>query len=805
MGKARIVSGGGNGLYRGVVEYDTTRLDARITKLESELTEIELEVLNKQLLMLDAKTAMKAKEAERDALADIVLSDPDKFGELQAKQKELWPLVKAYTNSRKDWENCKLKRLSTQKEIAYLNGSKPQESEQDFWCADFTEDLSPGSIVPTMEINGEGVSIIRPHYSAPVYSGQSDGAFQPVMSSGFSAVFYNWSLLPGWQKWKPTIRVGVISSIELNKCTVTLDPAKSSQQALEINQATVLTDVPIEYMHCHGGAFENGDRVVVWFEDQDWSKPKVIGFESNPQPCSIDEFVCLPISDTSPAGWGLPDDGNIGTAGGGNSQVKIRTEGYVVERFITATTGNCFWKSKNGSLPILSWDGPENGYLIDTTYLYTEDGFVGTVGVFGQSIYAYGLPFATIADNHVVGCGLRRTNDGFSVYVMKMYNSNRTLELLKADILSLTVTNPITTWTVLSLPATNSEAPWDSLHRTDTRAAFNDDCTKCAWVYTGEIFTLDVDSLVVTMTSGSINEAEDTGTPDYSVIEVNHSTSDNVPDPCGGSSDFPLTVDVDEQLTVNFLHRWIAGFVIAVDWDGSTLVKLERIYTWHDSEAAVYTSTHTHTRQAICGAQFEDNYDNYSATTDRRTIRGRHFRINGVDLTEPSLNRNSGTVSGSGLRGWINNASQTAGQRLDSAGLQNQYYSWQEVYIRKIDLKSRMIVYSEKTLEGTGQTDSENYIIGTASVRHAHTIGGKSIFHTVLSETRRIEDWDTDLAPEGELITIKHASDRYGNKDFLSVFDDFGVSLLNYLTDADPVSLLSIPGTNPRFSMIGVM
>jgi hypothetical protein len=49
--------------------------------------------------------------------------------------------------------------------------------------------------------------------------------------------------------------------------------------------------VPIEYMTCGASVFTDEDHVIVEFEDQDWSNPKVIGFASNPEPCEGSVFV----------------------------------------------------------------------------------------------------------------------------------------------------------------------------------------------------------------------------------------------------------------------------------------------------------------------------------------------------------------------------------------------------------------------------------------------------------------------------------------------------------------------------------
>jgi predicted transglutaminase-like cysteine proteinase len=63
--------------------------------------------------------------------------------------------------------------------------------------------------------------------------------------------------------------------------------------------SVILEDVTIEYMNCHSAAFADGDLVIVEFTDQDWTKPKVIGFFEDPQGCGADfyNFAC---------GWAAP-------------------------------------------------------------------------------------------------------------------------------------------------------------------------------------------------------------------------------------------------------------------------------------------------------------------------------------------------------------------------------------------------------------------------------------------------------------------------------------------------------------------
>lgn len=52
-----------------------------------------------------------------------------------------------------------------------------------------------------------------------------------------------------------------------------------------------LESVTIDYMDCNAGAFADGDRVLVQFENQNWDEPLVIGFESEPVECTLKGFL----------------------------------------------------------------------------------------------------------------------------------------------------------------------------------------------------------------------------------------------------------------------------------------------------------------------------------------------------------------------------------------------------------------------------------------------------------------------------------------------------------------------------------
>jgi hypothetical protein len=154
------------------------------------------------------------------------------------------------------------------------------------WCADRTEGVPAGTLVATAEIPGESALVVI----CPGCRGwtPADGVLtaREVMSP--AQAFLNAAILPGWQKFKPTYRWGTATAIDYaaNTMSVALAEARSSAQALNVNQASSLSGVPVQYLTCNASAFEVGDRVVVEFQNQQWSQPRVIGFLDNPKPCT---------------------------------------------------------------------------------------------------------------------------------------------------------------------------------------------------------------------------------------------------------------------------------------------------------------------------------------------------------------------------------------------------------------------------------------------------------------------------------------------------------------------------------------
>lgn len=167
-----------------------------------------------------------------------------------------------------------------------------REVTKTVWVSDYTQTLAGGQVVGTIEIPQEGTenTIIYPdRIEGAGWELERDGFMQYRDAQSPEQVFYNAAVLPGWQKFKPKYRIGVINALNKDDDTadVTLVDARSSAQGLNINRYTDLPGIPITYMTCHAKAFEEGDRVVVQFDDGKWNTARVIGFEENPRPCII--------------------------------------------------------------------------------------------------------------------------------------------------------------------------------------------------------------------------------------------------------------------------------------------------------------------------------------------------------------------------------------------------------------------------------------------------------------------------------------------------------------------------------------
>lgn len=284
MGRAKIISGGPAGLYQVEIVHDMGRSTERLAAIEKRQAELA------ELIEAAGVSLTSSIAAAEQVLVDLNAAIAAMNAGTGTREQVLdWQNLYAVREAdaagwRRSISRMKYETVSLVKEKEILETAR-QTVAGSAWCADLTENLAAGTEVGTIEINGEGIQILLT--PGGITSGAL-GYIQPTALGTPAGTFWNDALLPCWQRWKPTYRAATITAInyERDTCSIVLHAAKSSAQGLNINPTEAsFSNVPITYLTCNAGAFAAGDAVVVDFQGQSWTSPKVIGFLSNPKPC----------------------------------------------------------------------------------------------------------------------------------------------------------------------------------------------------------------------------------------------------------------------------------------------------------------------------------------------------------------------------------------------------------------------------------------------------------------------------------------------------------------------------------------
>lgn len=290
MGKGTITGNLGEGLYTITVDSGQARADASILVLQIQLSDLDAQIAatTSEKNALDAEVA--SLQADYDAeIAAYVAAGPN--APTDALERALFALqfrVSGRNQKATELQRLQADRSSSARRLNELQALNLTQSVS-AWCVDYTANAT--GEVATIEIPGEPSRpfLIAPGGRAPT---AADGKLlaREVMTG--PQAYFNAAILPGWQKFKPTYRRGVITAINIANDTadVTLYDDRSSADALVINQTSTLSNVPIVYQDCNADVFELGDDCVVEFQGQNWSNPKVIGFLNNPRVCSYFRF-----------------------------------------------------------------------------------------------------------------------------------------------------------------------------------------------------------------------------------------------------------------------------------------------------------------------------------------------------------------------------------------------------------------------------------------------------------------------------------------------------------------------------------
>jgi predicted transglutaminase-like cysteine proteinase len=232
VGSATIKTNLGEGQYTVELTKSQAAITAQKTSLTTRKTEIEAAIAAKEIELAALNVTMNEKyEALKTAVGDYAVADPP----TKALRKAVTDAQKAYITAQ---SNCNKKQTeinllglelaSVNKRLAEIETALTVESRT-VWCADYSTALT-GS-VGTIEINGEAGRInIVPEGKSGI------GLLQHPLAMTPSGVFYNWALLPAWQKWKPTYRVGIIDSIDYENDLADVGIPDQFSEGLAINQ-----------------------------------------------------------------------------------------------------------------------------------------------------------------------------------------------------------------------------------------------------------------------------------------------------------------------------------------------------------------------------------------------------------------------------------------------------------------------------------------------------------------------------------------------------------------------------------------
>lgn len=371
MSKGEILEHKGEGLYRVRQKLAVERIQQELAQVQTRLAELAVELPTAKLELIHADDAVRDKAQEIDALIpDYAAGADGALQQITALQTELIRLQSEAGQQRLKVAELIAEDLANRKRQNQLE-QVPEGREMDLWCADYSVELT--GEVGLVDINDEGGqgTLVQPGFEdAATYDATRDGALFPNLAQSGAQIYLNAALLPGVQKWRPRYRIGTITKLSGDVCNVDLDPAQSSAQDLNINQAETLQQVPIKYMDCNGFAFEENDRVLVRFTQ---SGPLVVGFARNPKDCGLPQVICTPMlsqrqfwtgryygpdfenSAGEPINPPLGQANNFDCAWVFDRPGVAGFEGYT--RGYTRNYGMRNWIGKRGS-DVLSWHGP---------------------------------------------------------------------------------------------------------------------------------------------------------------------------------------------------------------------------------------------------------------------------------------------------------------------------------------------------------------------------------------------------------------------------------------------------------------
>jgi len=267
----------------------------------------------------DDKDPVKDAAAEEETALDKIEVPsvdpltPQKIADAVGKYAIAANKVLIAENQIKEMLATKLTRLTRIEELEDLKADL-LTLRYDVWAAFFNDEIAVGTEVYTAEVPGyflnepvakqsviyagiEGsertVSYIERSWNIVLRYDGFNSKLSPITTLSAEMAYYNAAIEAGHLKWKPAWRYGIITDkpLGIDVCSVAMNDAVErkgktlEKTALDINQATVLENVPISYPPCNGAVFAVDDEVLIRFVGFDQTTPEVVGFRRAPKRC----------------------------------------------------------------------------------------------------------------------------------------------------------------------------------------------------------------------------------------------------------------------------------------------------------------------------------------------------------------------------------------------------------------------------------------------------------------------------------------------------------------------------------------
>jgi hypothetical protein len=225
--------------------------------------------------------------------------EPDQLAEVSAAFAKA---ARRYTAAADAVARLELEKTECEDRIATLQQLKTiAETPIYAWACQYVTDLATGSTVFTAEVPGwylhegraaevviDDQTVAYTERDVNLVPGDSRSQLRHAEAMSAGLVFANLALEPGHLKWRPKWRYATVTARQGSTCAITLDTvdartASGIGTGLDLNEALTFSNVPISYP-CPEELHAN-DVVLIQFDDQDRTKPRVIGFRREPREC----------------------------------------------------------------------------------------------------------------------------------------------------------------------------------------------------------------------------------------------------------------------------------------------------------------------------------------------------------------------------------------------------------------------------------------------------------------------------------------------------------------------------------------